>query len=81
MLFRSNGHRTVIVQGELANTGAEAHKVPTLHASLGQGNQTVARWSFVPGPGELAPGEVAQFRTQLADAPEGARTVSVGLWR
>jgi hypothetical protein len=77
----ADGHRTVIVEGEVANTGTEPHKVPELHAKLGQGDATMARWSFTAGPAELAPGESAQFRTQLADAPEGARSVSVSVWR
>ncbi|HLG87847.1 MAG TPA: zinc-ribbon domain-containing protein [Alphaproteobacteria bacterium] len=76
-----DGHRTVIVEGELANTGTRTRKIPTLHASLGQGDATMARWSFAVGPAELGPGQVAQFHTQLADAPNGAHTVSVGLWR
>jgi len=77
-----DGHRTVIVEGEVANTGTEPHKVPTLlHATLAQGDATMARWSFAAGPTELAPGEAAPFHTQLADAPEGAQSVSVSLWR
>jgi predicted Zn finger-like uncharacterized protein len=76
-----DGHRTVIIEGELANTGKEARKVPTLHARLGQGGATMARWSFSVGPAELRPGQITQFHTQLADAPDGAHTVSVGLWQ
>jgi len=77
----ADGHRTVIVEGEVANTGAEPRHVPSLRATLAQGTEPKARWSFSVQPAELAPGQATPFRTQYADAPEGARSVSVGLWR
>jgi predicted Zn finger-like uncharacterized protein len=77
----AGGHRTVIVDGEVANTGTEPHVLPPLRATLADGSEAKARWSFSVGQAELAPGQAASFHTQLADAPEGARSISVGLWR
>lgn len=77
----ADGHRTVIVVGEVANTGTEPHALPPLRATLADGNETKAHWSFSAGSAALAPGQALPFHTQLADAPEGARSISVGLWR
>lgn len=76
-----NGHRVVAIEGEIANVSAESQSVPSLHAALRRNDKVVLRWSFKPGPEMLEAGQAIPFRTELADAPEGAQSVSVGLWR
>jgi predicted Zn finger-like uncharacterized protein len=76
-----DGHRTLLVSGEVANIGADPRHLPMLHATLAQGEKVTAHWSFPTEMAELAPGQATPFHTQFPDVPEGAVSVTVGLWR
>jgi hypothetical protein len=75
-----NGHRTLIVDGELANIGAAPHPVGVLRAKLMHGGAVEARWSFDPGATSIDPGQAVKFHTVAPNPSDAVDAVSVGLW-
>ena len=76
-----DGHRVLLVEGELSNTGDTMRPLPALHATITQGDTVKAHWTFDADATQLAPGEKVAFHTKLSDPPEGAGSVSVGPWQ
>jgi hypothetical protein len=75
-----NGHRTLTVDGELANIGTARHPVGALRGKLMRGDEVEARWSFDPGAKSIDPGQVVKFHTVAPNPSNAADTVIVGLW-
>ena len=66
------------VAGEIVNDGPAARTVPWLHvALLGDGGQSLYRWSARAADGELRVGETIPFRVRLTAPPLAAKSVEV----
>ena len=75
-----NGHLTLSVDGELANTGAAPHTVGLLRAKLMHGDAVQARWRVDPGTKTLDPGKAVKFHTVAPTPSDSTYKVVVGLW-
>lgn len=72
---RSDG---LLIQGVVINSSGQPQMVPTMQASLeNQAGQEVRRWVFEPPVKQLAPGERANFRTEVQPLPAGVARANV----
>lgn len=68
----------LVIQGVVTNTGSEVRTIPTMQGSLETSTgQEVRRWQFQPPVATLAPGERANFETEVRPIPAGVARASV----
>ncbi|WP_158626106.1 zinc-ribbon domain-containing protein [Arsenicitalea aurantiaca] len=70
------GARVMAVEANIRNVAGRPVDVPPVRVSVYDGTRTtIYEWSAHADAGHLAPGEVAQLRTQLTAPPQGAAGV------
>jgi hypothetical protein len=68
----------LLIQGVVINTSDQVRTIPTMQGSLeNQAGQEVRRWVFQPPVQTLAPGERANFSTEVHPLPTGIARASV----
>jgi len=68
----------LLIQGVVINTSDQVQRVPTMQGSLeNQAGQEVRRWVFQPPVQTLAPGQRANFKTEVRPLPSGIARASV----
>jgi hypothetical protein len=68
----------LIIQGVVINTSNQPRAIPTMQGSLeNQAGQEMRRWVFQPPVASLAPGERANFKTEVRPVPPGVARASV----
>jgi Protein of unknown function (DUF3426) len=68
----------LLIQGVVINSSSQPQMVPTMQASLeDQAGQEVRRWVFEPPVKQLAPGQRANFRTEVRPLPAGVARANV----
>ncbi|MBI3506340.1 MAG: zinc-ribbon domain-containing protein [Proteobacteria bacterium] len=73
-----DGTPTLAISGKIRNVGDLARAVPTLRASLRDGEgKEVAGWEFQAEAQRLEPGSESEFRTTLANPPAGASQLQI----
>ncbi len=61
------------ISGEVTNPGKKDQHVPLVQISLrDETGATLYQWTVTPGPANLAPGEVAVFKTEVSNPPNNA---------
>ena len=67
-----------MIQGVVINTSNEVRAIPSMQGSLeNQSGQEVRRWVFQPPVQTLAPGQRANFKTEVRPIPTGVARASV----
>jgi len=70
----------LLIQGVVVNSSNRPQTVPTMQGSLeDHAGQEVRRWEFEPPVKQLAPGERANFQTEVRPVPTDAARVTVAL--
>jgi hypothetical protein len=68
----------LLIQGAVINTSNEVRAIPAMQGSLeNQSGQEVRRWVFQPPVQTLAPGQRANFKTEVRPIPTGVARASV----
>jgi hypothetical protein len=68
----------LLIQGVVINSSNQPQTVPTMQGSLeDHAGQAMRRWVFEPPVRQLAPGERANFTTEVRPVPTGAARVTV----
>jgi hypothetical protein len=68
----------LVIQGVVTNTSSETRAIPLMQGSLETSTgQEVRRWQFEPPVATLAPGERANFTTEVRPLPAGVARASV----
>ena len=68
----------LLIQGVVINTSDQVRTIPTMQGSLeNQAGQEVRRWVFQPPVRTLAPGQRANFSTEVRPLPTGVARASV----
>lgn len=68
----------LLIQGVVINSSNQPQTVPTMQGSLeDHAGQEMRRWVFDPPVRQLAPGERANFKTEVRPVPTGAARVTV----
>ncbi|MEZ5831088.1 MAG: hypothetical protein R3D05_07900 [Dongiaceae bacterium] len=68
----------LLIQGVVINTSGQVQTVPTMQGSLeNQAGQEIQRWVFQPPVRTLAPGQRANFKTEVRPLPGGVARASV----
>jgi hypothetical protein len=68
----------LLIQGFVTNTSNEVRAIPTMQGSLENATgQEMRRWIFQPPVQTLAPGERANFRTEVRPVPTGVARATV----
>ena len=76
--IRGDGKPVLVVRGEVTNTSQTQRSVPRLLVVILDGrDRRLFRWTAATVKDKLDPGQVTKFLTQLADPPDGARSLSV----
>ncbi len=77
-LVEADGARLLVVEGSIANGGAEPARLHPLEFLVRNGNeQVLATWTAPPPQPTLAAGETTRFTTRLASPPADGRQVRV----
>ena len=76
--IRRDGKPVLVVRGEVTNTSQTQRSVPRLLVVILDGrDRRLFRWTAATVKDKLDPGQVAKFLTQLANPPDGARSLAV----
>ena len=68
----------LLIEGVIVHTSATAQSVPAMQGSLSDAaGQDLRRWVFNPPVTQLAPGERANFRTEVRPVPPGVTRANV----
>jgi hypothetical protein len=68
----------LLIQGVVINSSSQPQVVPTMQGSLeDQAGQEIRRWVFEPPVKQLAPGERANFKTEVRPVPTGVARANV----
>lgn len=74
----NDGIKTLLVEGEIANSSAKVREVPKLRALLFDSREReVQHWSFSAPETRLMPGEAAAFRTEIRNPSTNAIRLTI----
>ncbi|MDA1101731.1 MAG: zinc-ribbon domain-containing protein [Proteobacteria bacterium] len=75
---REKGRPVLVVLGEVNNTSGKPMSVPRLRVVIrDESDRRLFRWTVTTALSNLEPGQTTKFSTQLANPPEGARSLAV----
>ena len=76
--IREDGKPVLVVLGEVTNTSQTQRSVPRMLLVILDGrDRRLFRWTAATVKDKLNPDQVTKFSTQLANPPDGARSLAV----